>query len=102
MNDKSQQEYFYLKKIQANDLNLQIIFKEDNDMNFFLFVVKETLIIAGMAAIIFSPFVVYYLILVLSFSNPEIAYLAFIGYIASILFLKAVADYIRKTRNEKE
>ena len=102
MNDKNQQEYFYLKKIQTNGLDLQIIFKEDDDMNFLLFIIKETLIIASMAAIIFSPFIVYYLILVLSFSNPEIAYLAFVGYIVSILFLKAVADYIRKTRNEKE
>jgi len=96
MGDKnSEREDFHLREKEVNESNLRNTTRRNENLRFLLFIIEATLTVAAMAFVIFSPFIVYCFLLILSFYASEIAFIIFMGYLAILIFLVALIDYVR-------
>jgi len=66
------------------------------NLRLLLLAIKFTLEIALAALAAFSPWIVFSLMLSFGLINAWIAFAVFIIYIAAIIFLSTLADYVRK------
>jgi len=93
--ENSKKEYSYIREKEIG-LNSRDTIKKNDNLKFLLFIIRATLTVAAMALIIFSPFIIYCSLLMLSFFASEIAYIMFVGYLAVLIVLLALIDYVRE------